>query len=183
MKNTILFLFAALLLTATTQAQSTADSIAAKYKLLPMPEPLTIEKTFPVLGSYQISTEDATAEATTITVSLDPENKGIIWIEGLKEGKIKAYMKKRPSIYRIVPQKSESGKQIPEGTLVYDQAAGTLQVVIGKPYNESDPVAVFAGTSESSSKAKSKTKAKFYTASKIVAEPALQAEGTSSTPQ
>ena len=49
MKNTIFLAFAALLFTATVQAQSTVDSIAAKYKLIPMPEPLTIEKTFPVL--------------------------------------------------------------------------------------------------------------------------------------
>ena len=30
---------------------STRDSIAAKYKLQPMPAPLTIEKIYPVLGS------------------------------------------------------------------------------------------------------------------------------------
>ena len=103
MKNIIFFFFAALLFTASAKAQSTVDSIAAKYKLMPMPEPLTVEKTFPVLGTYQLtmgaeapvtaattantSTTSTTGMETTtsnnVVVSLDPENKGVIWVEGL----------------------------------------------------------------------------------------------------
>lgn len=174
MKNTILFLLAVLFASATIQAQSTADSIAAKYKLLPMPEPLTIEKKFPVLGIYQLSTEAEGTETATISVTLDPENKGIIWIEGLKEGKIKAYLKRSPSLYRIVPQKSASGRSIAEGTLAYDLGTGTLQVAIGKPYNEADPTAVFTATADATAKSKaSKSKVKLYTASRVVAEAAV----------
>jgi hypothetical protein len=179
MKNTILFVLAILLMSVTVQAQSTADSIAAKYKLLPMPEPLTIEKKFPVLGTYQLGDGADAAETATIIVSLDPENKGIIWIEGLKEGKIKAYLKKSPTVYRIVPQKSASGKAIPEGTLVYDQGTGTLQVAIGKAYNEADPTAVFASASDATVKSKSsKSKVKIYTATRVVAEPTEVIDGS-----
>src|SRR5215216_3765307 len=137
MKNTIFLFLAAVLFTASVQAQSTVDSIAAKYKLMPMPEPLTVEKTFPVLGTYQLtmgadasvtaattantSTASTTGMETTtsnnVMVSLDPENKGVIWVEGLPQGKFKAYLKKSPATYRVLAQKTESGNSIPEGSL------------------------------------------------------------------
>src|SRR5712672_1438179 len=76
-----------------------------KYKMLPMPEPLTTEKIFPVIGHYTVtskdapttSTTDATATETTgatsdVTITLDETNKGVVWVEGLPQGKIKAYL-------------------------------------------------------------------------------------------
>src|SRR6187402_1561223 len=66
MKNRFLLLIAAFLFTAAVQAQSTVDSIAAKYKLVPMPEALTIEKTFSVLGTYQLGA-DAMASTSVST--------------------------------------------------------------------------------------------------------------------
>src|SRR5687768_18139958 len=126
MKHRIYLLLAAFLITAAVQAQTSVDSIAAKYKLVPMPETLTIEKTFPVLGTYQLggdamattsvststtptttttpaATETApatnttvgteTASAGSVVITLDPENKGVIWVEGLPQGKFKAYLK------------------------------------------------------------------------------------------
>ena len=160
MKNIIFFVFAALLFTATAQAQNTVDSIAAKYKLTPMPEPLTIEKTFPVLGTYQLTTgADAsvttattattttgteTATTNNVVVSLDPENKGVIWVEGLPQGKFKAYLKKSPATYRVLAQKTESGNSIPEGTLIYDPETKALNIALGKDYDEADPAAIFA---------------------------------------
>jgi hypothetical protein len=182
MKNTILFVLALLFVSATIQAQSTADSIAAKYKLLPMPEQLTIEKKFPVLGTYQLSTEADPTAATPITITLDPDNKGIIWIDGLKEGKIKAYLKRSPSTYRIVAQKSGSGKSVPEGTLTYDLETSTLHVAIGKAFNEADPTAVFTSNSEVTAKSKSKSKVKLYTATRVVTE-SVQAVDASAQPQ
>ena len=44
MKNTIFLFLAAFFITATVNAQTTVDSIRAKYKLQPMPEALTAEK-------------------------------------------------------------------------------------------------------------------------------------------
>lgn len=188
---------------------STRDSIAAKYKLLPMPAPLTLEKTFPVLGSYQLNTPaaaptDATvADATTttdnsvatgtevaspmVTITLDSVNKGMVWIEGMPQGKIKAYLRKSPSTYRIIPQETETGTSIPEGTLIFDSATNVLNIALGAPYDEVDPASVFtvseqptpeetttevkAKTKNAKTKtvAKAKPKLEFFTATKVVA--------------
>jgi hypothetical protein len=184
MKNAIFLFLAAFFITATVNAQSTVDSIRAKYQMQPMPEALTIEKTFPVLGSYQLTTADGSAQ--TVTISLDSANRGVIWVAGLPEGTLKAYLKKSPGTYRIISQKAEDGKQIPEGTLFFDPSTNTLNVALGKAYDEADPTAVFSTmnpatdntdvaannsevkvkTKTPTSKTKTKTKLVFYTATK-----------------
>jgi hypothetical protein len=178
MKNTIFSIFTVLFLSAAASAQSTSDSIAAKYKLLPMPEAITIEKTFPVIGSYQLS--NAPAEQSPVTIVLDSANKGMVWVEGLSQGKFKAYLKKAPTTYRIPAQKSASGKSLPEGTLIYDQENNVLNIAIGGSYNEADPAAIFAGATAAvpavetkvkikTSASKSKNKVIFYSAVKASA--------------
>ena len=177
MKNTIFFFIAALFFGASVKAQSTVDSIAAQYHLLPMPPALTIEKTFPVIGTYQLNGSDA----QDVVINLDQENKGIVWIEGLPEGKMKAYLKRSPATYRVVPQKTESGKQIAEGTLIFDPSTSVLNIAIGKSFDNNDPASVFnairptgtdaAGVSQvkvktKSGVAKSKSRLMVYTASK-----------------
>lgn len=180
MKNTIFLFIAALFVTASVKAQSTVDSIAAKYQLQPMPEALTMEKTFPVVGSYQLTAADGSSQNVTIT--LDSANQGIIWVEGLPEGRMKAYLRKSPGTYRILSQKSESGKQIPEGTLLFDPSTNTLNIALGKAFDVANPASVFtlngtvdANTVESgtevkvkskSANSKSKTKVIYYTATK-----------------
>lgn len=187
MKNTIFLFIAALFVTASVNAQSTVDSIAAKYQLQPMPEALTIEKTFPVIGSYLITSADGTTQS--VNISLDSANQGIIWVEGLPEGKMKAYLKKSPGTYRILSQKSESGKQIPEGTLLFDPSTNTLNVALGKAFDNADPSAIFnlnvasdASTIESGTEVKVKSKtATSKTKSKIVFYTATKAEVNTST--
>ena len=180
MKNTIFLLIAALFFGASVQAQSTVDSIRAKYQLQPMPEAMTIEKTFPVLGTYQLTAKDSTV--TNVVVTLDTVNRGIIWVEGLPEGRFKAYLKKSPATYRVFAQKSESGKQIPEGTLIFDPSTNTLQVALGRKFDDVDPAAIFAvnantdsdvattevkvKTKKGDTKTKTKSKVSFYTATK-----------------
>jgi hypothetical protein len=179
MKNRIFLFIAVLFAGIAVNAQSTSDSIAAKYQLLPMPTALTIEKTFPVLGSYQLTTADGNTQ--NVMVTLDPENKGIVWIDGLPQGKMKAYLKSAPSTYRIIAQKTETGKQIPEGTLIFDQETSNLNIALGKPFNAANPGEIFnlkpstdvaaSGTNEvkvksKSGPSKSKSKIVFYTAVK-----------------
>ena len=202
MKNTFFLAVAALFFSATVNAQSTVDSIAAKYKLLPMPAPLTIEKTFPVLGTYTLAgTGQASAATTTasdsayvgaaaapsLVVTLDSVNKGMVWIDGLPEGKIKAFLQKSPATYRILAQKSESGKSVPEGTLILDTTTQTLNVALGAPFNSTDPAAIFTFNNSTpddneveikakSKNAKTKAKVKFYTASKVIVEPAVDTQ-------
>ncbi|HWI92343.1 MAG TPA: hypothetical protein VNT20_13765 [Flavisolibacter sp.] len=190
MKNTIALFVAALFFTAAVNAQSTVDSIHAKYQMQPMPEALTIEKTFPVTGTYQLNSLNSadSSSAQQVTITLDSSNKGIIWIAGLPEGTMKAYLKKSPGTYRIISQKSESGKQIPEGTLFFDPSTNTLNVALGKTYDEADPTAIFANantatdnmdvadnsttvktkTKTPAGKTKAKNKLVFYTATKNV---------------
>lgn len=179
MKNAIFLVLAAFLVTVSASAQTTVDSIRAKYKLQPMPEAMTIEKTFPVLGTYRLTN---TADTTTaVTVSLDSVNKGMIWVEGLPQGRFKAVLRQSPSTYRVVSQKLEGGKSVPEGTLIFDPATSTLNIALGKAYDDANPAEIFALSTaaagaegnevEVKTKTKtSKTKSKvvFYTATKDV---------------
>ncbi len=145
MKKIFLPAAIAIFFSASVSAQtSTVDSIAANYKLLPMPVALTIEKTFPVLGSYKLNSAEATSTETTINISLDPANKGIVWIEGLPQGKVKAYLKKSPATYRILSQKTEAGTQVPEGTLYFDTTSRQLNIALGKAFDDVDPIGIFS---------------------------------------
>jgi len=143
MKNIFFLAIVALMFSVSGSAQTTTvDSIAANYKLLPMPGPLTIEKTFPVLGTYQFNS--GTETSGTISIRLDSSNKGIVWVEGLPEGRVKAYLKKSPATYRIVAQKTEAGTQVPEGTLYFDTTSRQLNIALGKAFDDVDPIAIFS---------------------------------------
>jgi len=117
----------------------TVDSILSKYTLVPMPNPITTEQIFPVVGQYQ-STTNADQK---ITVTLDDQNKGFAWVDGLPQGKVKAILKKSPATYKIPAQKTESGTDVPEGTLIYDKDTKTISVMLGRDFNDADPGSVF----------------------------------------
>lgn len=178
-----------------------------KYKLLPMPAPLTREKIFPVIGKYELtaksySTTSSTAVATTadasattteaaattaITIDLDAENKGIVWVDGLPQGRIKAMLRKAPGTYKIPAQKTADDKDIAEGVMIFDKDNNTLDVCIGCTYNTEDPASAFAAPVEpvvdetvKTKTTKSKTKVKKakvtpvktwkYSGSKVIVE-------------
>lgn len=160
---------------------------ADTYKMQPMPEALTIEKIFPVLGNYQVTDKEGTA--STVTVTLDPSNKGIVWVEGLPQGKIKATLRKSPATYKIPAQplgeaamameeateveakdvkkaktakSTKEAKELPEGILIYDKDANVLNVCIGCKYNNEDPAIAFtpAETTEPSTEEADKAEKK-----------------------
>jgi hypothetical protein len=135
----------------------TVDSITAPYaaKMIPARPPLTTEQIFPVLGQYQ-SAENA--EVPSVVITLDEQNKGIVWVDGLPQGRIKAMLRKSPATYKIPAQKNADGKDVAEGTLYFDQEANTLHIVIGKPYNAEDPALVFAAPTEEPVEAEVKVK-------------------------
>ena len=162
----------------------TVDSINAKYKdkMIPPRTPMTIEQIYPVLGQYESTVN---TDAPSVKVVIDETNKGLVWIEGLPQGRIKAMLRKSPSTYKIPAQKTEDGKDVAEGTLIYDKDANTMNIVIGTPYNVENPASVFATTSEETAvvtevKTKgSKTKVKTkkvkpwtYTGTKLIVETA-----------
>jgi hypothetical protein len=65
-------------------------------------------------------------------------------VNGLPQGKIKAMLRKSPATYKIPAQKTEDGKDVAEGTLIYDKETNSLVICIGKPYNSADPAAAFS---------------------------------------
>lgn len=138
------------------------------YKMQPMPEALTTEKIFPVIGKYQLTDKDGAA--STVSVMLDESNKGLIWIDGLPQGKIMATLRKSPAVYKIPAQKLGEEKDAPkvaEGVLIYDKDANVLNVCIGCTYNAEDPAIAFtapvepeAATDVATTKTTKKTKVK-----------------------
>jgi len=129
----------------TTQEQKkygnpTVDSILSKYTLVPMPNQMTTEQIFPVIGQYQSSTNSN----DKLTITLDDQNKGFVWIDGLPQGKVKGILKKSPATYKIPTQKTAEGNDVPEGTLIYDKDTKVITVMLGRPFNDQDPASVFA---------------------------------------
>lgn len=100
------------------------------------------EHAFPVLGNYSASN----ASTGNVTVTLDSANKGIVWVEGLPQGRFKALMKKAPATYKIPAQKTDGGKDVAEGTLFYNPASKELTVVLGRPFDDADPTSFTAAT-------------------------------------
>lgn len=147
-----------LLFTATVNAQSDSLSVQPvkiatdqwnnhnpeKYKLLPMPEAITMEKKFPVVGKYNIT--DNAGTVSTASITLDETNKGIVWVEGLPQGKFTAYLRKVPGIYKIPMQKTADEKNVAEGVLIFDKENNTLDICIGCTYNIDDPASAFVTT-------------------------------------
>jgi len=117
----------------------TVDSILSKYTLAPMPGQMKTEQIFPVIGVYQ-SGSNADQK---ITVTLDEQNKGFVWVDGLPQGRAKAILKKSPAIYKIPAQKTADGKDVMEGTLIYDKDSKVINIMLGRNFNDADPGSVF----------------------------------------
>lgn len=122
---------------------ATVDSITSKYNYgTKTAAALTPEKIFPVIGTYDVN-EAAQQSVNRVSITIDEQNKGLAWIEGLPQGKIKAFLKKSPATYKIPAQKTEEGKDVAEGTLMYDKETNSLSICIGKAYNDAEPGAAF----------------------------------------
>lgn len=143
------------------------QEIKSKYEdkmIAPRPA-LSTKDIFPVIGTYQSPENPETA---SIVISLDEQNKGLVWIEGLPQGKIKAMLRKSPATYKIPAQKNEEGKDVREGTLIYNTETNTLSICIGKSYNYENPSQVFDEPQQSEDPATASTK---KTKAKKVTEP------------
>lgn len=158
-----------------TTTQTKTVEVPQNYRpksaeLLPMPTAITNEAIFPAIGVYELKDKDG--NAAHVTVTQDEENKGIVWIEGLPQGKIKAFLKQSPAIYKIpaqepvkdmvaeeavVEEAPKAKKQkttapkanlLPEGTLYYDRDNNIMQIQLGTKFNEAEPLQVFNTTDE-----------------------------------
>ncbi|MEO5945255.1 MAG: hypothetical protein ABIP79_00450 [Chitinophagaceae bacterium] len=153
----------------------TVDSIMSQFKdkYVEAKPVQSIADIFPALGEYESTTN---ADAAKLSITIDPDNKGRIWIEGLPQGKVKAMLRKSPATYKIPAQKTEEGKEVAEGTLIFDKETNTLSICIGKEYNTKDPTAAFMMANEEPVTVSKKSKAKktpvtkpwIYTGTKIV---------------
>lgn len=125
----------------------TVDSIEAKYrdKMIAARPPLTTEQIFPVLGEFESATN---TDAAHIAITQDPSNKGVIWITGLPQGKIKAMLRKSPGTYKIPDQVNEEGKEVKGGTLIFDNETNNISILLGKEYDAVDPSSAFATPAE-----------------------------------
>lgn len=173
-KSWLLFVVLFLSISSVSFAQSNPE-VPRSYKpkpkeLLPMPGELTDEMIFPVLGSYEYTDKDG--NTSSITVSRDADNKGVVWVNGLPQGRFKADLKASPATYKIPGQKTLqnevegdfsvasaadsvssdetvvntprfSGKSISEGTMIFDSLSSKLYVNVGKKFKEDDPASVF----------------------------------------
>lgn len=158
MKKTLITTVAALFIFAATVNAQTDTTVkkdqynnwtAETYKLQPMPSALTTDKIFPAIGKYEVTTKEG--ETRNVMVTLDEANKGIVWINGLPDGMIKANLKKSPAIYKIPAQKIGEGKEakdVAEGVMIYDKDANSLSICIGCTYNAEDPALAFAPAPE-----------------------------------
>ena len=91
-------------------------------------------------------------------------------------------LRQSPAVYKIPAQKNAEGRDIAEGTLVFDKESNTLQIEIGKPFYDADPVSVFKEPApemqEATQKVSAKSKLKKpaqpktwkYTGTKLIAE-------------
>ena len=104
-----------------------------------MPGQVTVEQIFPVIGVYQSNTN----ADQKITITLDDQNKGFAWIDGMPQGRVKAILKRSPAIYKIPAQKTADGKDVMEGTLIYDKDSKVINIMLGRSFNDADPGSVF----------------------------------------
>ena len=137
----------------------TVEAIISKYEAKPVTPAtqLTTSDIFPAIGKYESSTN---ADAASVLITPDEKNRGVVWVEGLPQGKIKAMLRKSPAIYKIPAQKTEDGKDVAEGTLIFDKETNTLSICIGKPFNTEDPAVVFLPAVEEQPAVTTKTKTK-----------------------
>lgn len=172
-KNFLLMMVLSLTIATTSFAQvSATPEVPKNYKpqakeLAPMPGELTDAMIFPVLGKYDYTNKEG--EVASVTVTRDAENKGVVWINGMPQGKFKADLKQSPAIYKIPVQKTlqndveavestetavaadatekseprYSGKSLKEGTLVFDTTTHKLYVNVGAKFDEENPTAIF----------------------------------------
>lgn len=103
-----------------------------------------------ILGNYQPANANTTEPSSTssnvtnttgnVSITVDDQNPGKIWVEGIGANKFYAYLKNESNIYKIPAQKVGDSK-VEEGIVAYDEASKQVHIRIGSGYNDADPQA------------------------------------------
>ncbi|MGC4231927.1 MAG: hypothetical protein QM594_02865 [Niabella sp.] len=139
-KNYLLMIaFSVSVTTASVAQVATTPELPRNYKpqakeLLPMPGELTDEMIFPALGRYEYA--DSEGEVLQVTVTRDSENKGVIWINGMPQGKFKADLKASPATYKIPVQKTLQNEVVEEEATEEQEAATEEAVGTGTAHSK-----------------------------------------------
>lgn len=134
--------------TASTPVTATAAVIVPEHLKGVSSDNIRPEHYLPVLGSYQASG----SSAGSLTITVDEQNIGIVWIDGLPQGRVKGLLKRSPATYKIPAQKTAEGKSVPEGTLIFNPDTKEISIQLGKAFNDADPSAAFTAETKGKSK-------------------------------
>jgi|GEM_PF-1684174 len=113
-----------------------------------------------VLGTYQPENTTTTATETqpstttagsNVTITVDEQNPGKIWVSGIGDDKFYAYLKNDANIYKIPTQKVSDKKSISEGIVSYNETSKEVHIRIGSGFNDADPTASLNGTQATAS--------------------------------
>jgi len=121
---------------ANELTQSTKNQAMGEHLKINIPTANAGRHYIPVIGSYQNSVANSDLKHVSITV--DDQNPGKIWIAGLAADKIYAVLKYYPGIYKI-PAQGEGNNNLPEGTLLYDDSNKQINILLGAGYNDANP--------------------------------------------
>lgn len=116
--------------------QPTKNQVLADQLKVNLPKSNAGRHYIPVIGSYQNTV--ANADLKNISITVDEQNPGKIWISGLAADKIYAVLKFYPGIYKI-PAQHGANSNLPEGTLLYDDSNKQINILLGDGYNETTP--------------------------------------------
>lgn len=116
--------------------QSTENQQIDDHLKITIPKANAGRHYIPAIGTYQNSV--ANSDLRNISVTVDEQNPGKIWISGITEDKIFAVLKFYPGVYKI-PAQSAGNKNLPEGTLLYDDSNKQINILLGGGYNDANP--------------------------------------------
>ena len=166
----------------TTDASAQATMMDTTSAASNFPKPNSGRHYIPVIGSYKSTDQAASIQQVTVTV--DEQNPGKVWVEGLMPARFYAVLKAVPGTYKIPAQKADD-KNIPEGTMMYDDNSKQLTACVGCGYNDatpmvgSEPTTDATATDAMASNATAKTKVKANkTKTKVKKQPVVTFTGT-----
>lgn len=109
------------------------------------------ENTTTTATEAQPSATTTTTAGSNVTITVDEQNPGKIWVSGIGDDKFYAYLKNDANVYKIPTQKVSDKKSISEGIVSYDETSKEVHIRIGSGFNDADPNASLNSTQATAS--------------------------------